>query len=79
MPDATAPPTSDNGTPVLTEQVAGENGSSYERQWYCTPPPPCVTFLVTDSAWSPDWKTRKIFAVSYGCGSESRTGPRRDD
>lgn len=70
MPDATAQPTPGNGT-LLTEQIDDENGS-YEQQWFTQPPAPGVTFLVTDCTWSPDRKTRKIYAVSPGRGSEQR-------
>jgi len=63
--------TMDYGTPVLTEQASDRQGD-YEQQWYCQPPPPGVAFMVTDAAWSPDHTIRRIFAVSFGHGSEKR-------
>lgn len=60
------------GKPVLTEQ-ASDNSGSYEQQWYCQPPAPGVTYMVTDCAWTPDHRVRAIFAVQLGHGGQKRT------
>ena len=63
--------TMDNGTPLLTYEVHGSNGD-YTEEWYCQPPPAGIVYLVTDCRWSPDFSTRRIFAVSTGQGRERR-------
>ena len=72
MHDATEDTTASSyRTPIITCEVHGSNGE-YTEEWYCQPPAAGIVYRVTDCRWSPDFTTRRIFAVSVGQGRERR-------
>jgi len=60
-----------DGTPILTEQRTDRAGT-YTCEWYCQPPAQGITHRVTDCTWTPDHKTRKIYAIALGQGRDQR-------
>lgn len=64
--------------PVLTEQVTDAYGT-YTAEWHTDPPPPGVTYRVTDSTWAPDHSVRRIYAIAIGQGRDRRRDPGAGD